>query len=102
MKDRQEYVLNLLINHREIHRVIIDQHYKEKHPDVTDEIILDLVRSIDGEDFLIETERGSFQYFTAEPVFNNEDPYRLVMFLCVFDDYLGIINAFRVNRRKNE
>lgn len=102
MAERNEYPLILKINHHEIHRVIIDQHYKESHPDVTDAIILDLIRSIDGEDFLIEAERGNFQYFKAEPVFKDQAPYRLVMLLCVFDDYLGVLNAFRVDRNKNE
>lgn len=91
-----------MINHRQIKRVIIDQHYKERHPDVTDETILELIQSIDGNDFLIESERGDFQYFTAEPVFKDDSPYRLVMMLCIFDDYLGVINAFRVDRSKHE
>lgn len=102
MSDRKEYSLQLTINHHQIQRVIIDQHYKIKHPDVTDEIILALIRTIDGEDYPIEAERGDFQYFAAEPVFNDESPYRLVMVLCVFEDYLGVINAFRVDRSKYE
>lgn len=63
---------------------------------------MELIRTIDGEDYPIEAERGEFQYFAAEPVFNDESPYRLVMVLCVFDDYLGVINAFRVDRSKYE
>ncbi|MCB0367723.1 MAG: hypothetical protein H6624_20230 [Bdellovibrionaceae bacterium] len=102
MAVRNEYPLRLMINHRQIKRVIIDQHYKERHPDVTDETILELIQSIDGNDFLIESERGDFQYFTAEPVFKDDSPYRLVMMLCIFDDYLGVINAFRVDRSKHE
>lgn len=100
MSNRNEYPLKLTINHRKLNRVIIDQHYKIKHQDVTDEIILDLVRSLDGEDYPVESERGEFEYFTAEPVFKDDNPYRLVMVLCIFDDYLGIINAFRVDRSK--
>lgn len=102
MAVRNEYPLRLKVNRHQISRVIIDQHYKAKHPDVTDQIILDLIQTIDGEDFPIEAERGDFQYFTAEPVFKNESPYRLVMVLCVCDDYLGVINAFRVDRSKYE
>lgn len=102
MTERNEYPLNLVINHNRIKRVIIDQHYKDKHPSVTDEIILDLVRTLDGEDFPVESERGEYQYFAVEPVYQNERPYRLVMLLCNFEDYLGVINAFRVDRRKYE
>lgn len=102
MSDRKEYSLQLTINLHQIKRVIIDQHYKIKHPDVTDEIILDLIRTIDGQDYSIEDERGDFQYFTAEPVYKDDSPYRLVMVLCIFEDYLGVINAFRVDRSKYE
>lgn len=102
MTDRKEYPLKVFINGHHLSRVIIDQHYRHNHPDVTDEIILDLVHSLDGEDFPIESEVEDFQYFTAEPVFRNRSPYRVVMVLCIFDDYLGVINAFRVDRSKHE
>ena len=102
MTARNEYPLKLKINHHDINRVILDQHYKEKHPDLTDQIILELIRSLDGEDFPIENERGDFQYFTAEPVFKDDSPYGIVMGLCFFDDYLGVINTFRVARSKHE
>lgn len=102
MADRKQYFLQIRINGRDLTRVIIDQHYKQNHPDVTDEIILDLLRSVDREDFPIESEIDGFQYFTAEPLFRGQDPYRIVMVLYIFDDYLGVINAFRVNRSKYE
>ena len=98
MAERKEYPLQIKINHHDIQRVIIDQHYKEKHPEVTDAIILELVQSLNGEDFPVEQQRGDFEYFTAEPVFKDNAPYRLVMVLCIFEDYLGVINAFRVDR----
>jgi hypothetical protein len=100
--DRKEYHLEIHINERHLNRVIIDQHYKKNHPNVTDEIILDLVRTLDGEIFPIESEVDDFQYFTVEPVFRDHNPYRIVMVLCIFDDYLGVINAFRVDRSKYE
>lgn len=102
MSERNEYPLHVIVNHRSLTRVVIDQHYKEKHPDVSDELIIELVKSISGEEFLVESEVDGFQYFTAEPVFNNDSPYRLVMLLCIFDDYLGVINAFRVDRSNYE
>ena len=68
--DRKEYALKIRINNRDLSRVIIDQYYADKHADsVDDQTILELVKTLDGEVFLIEAERGDFQYFTAEPVF---------------------------------
>lgn len=99
---RNAYPIKLRLNHRQINRVIIDQHYKRKHPDVTDLIIINLVQALDEEEFLIEEIRGKFQYFVVEPIFFKGAPYRLVLVLCIFDDYLGVINAFRVKRGRYE
>jgi hypothetical protein len=102
MSIRKEYQLQIEINGRKLTRVVIDQHYQENHAEsITDELILDLVRELDGEVFTVDSVRSDFQYlyFVAEPVFNEMRPYRVVMVLCIYDDYLGVINAFRVNRK---
>ncbi len=101
MSDRTEYRLQLTLNDRVLTRVIIDQYYKEKHADsVNDEIILDLVKTLDQKTIPIESERDGFQYFKAEPVVSDKKPFRLILVICIFDDYLGVINAFRVQRKK--
>ena len=100
MSSRKEYNLSVIINGRTLSRVIIDQYYKDKHKEVTDEIILDLIREINGENYDIESEKAGFQYFTVEPVLYEEKPYRLILLLCIHDDFLGVINAFRVQRKK--
>ena len=100
MNARKEYQLLVEINGRKLTRVVIDQHYQENHGEsITDELILELVQTIDGEVFTVDSVRGDFQYFVAEPVFDEMLPYRLVMLLSIHDDYLGVINAFRVNRK---
>ncbi len=102
MNDRKQYYLNVTINGNILSRVIIDQHYKEKHTEVTDEIILGLIREINGGNYDIESEANGFQYFTVEPVLYDEKPYRLILLLCIHDDFLGVVNAFRVQRKKYE
>lgn len=72
MSSRNEYPLS---------RVVIDQHYKEKHSDVTDEIILNLLSQISGRNFEIEDEEDGFQYFRVEPIFHNKAPSRLILLL---------------------
>ena len=75
MSDRTEYPLILTVNGRRISRIVIDQHYKKKHSEtISDEIILELVKELDGGVFSVEIERGGFQYFTAEPVFRDSAP----------------------------
>jgi hypothetical protein len=101
VSDRTEYKVSTYINGRLLRRVIIDQHYRVKHAkSLNDQVILKLVRELDGGIFPVEIERGDFQYFTVEPVLKNNLPYRLVLLICITDDYLGVINAFRVRRKK--
>lgn len=102
MDDKTEYELNILINEKKVTRVIIDQHYKIKHNELNDDDILNLVKKIDGKTFLIEDEKDGYEYFSVEPIFLEDRPYRLILLLYVFDDFLGVVNAFRVQRKNYE
>jgi len=93
---RPEYPLKLTVNGHEISRVVIDQHYKENHPELSDPLILELVKELDGRFFAVEAVRGDFEYFRAEPLFLDSKPHRVIFLLCVGDDFLGVVNAFRV------
>ncbi len=99
---RNEYALSLKFNHKIIRRVIIDQHYREKHSKtVNDPLILELVKELDQRVFDVEAERGEYQYFKVDPVFPSDGkdrPFRLILVLCIHDDYLGVINAYRIDR----
>ena len=99
MDEKTEYPIKLNINGVNISHVLIRQYYKKKHPDVTDQIILALIKTLHRGHFPIvdrKTENGcNYEFFVVEPVFYNEKPYRLVLVLCVGDDFLGVVNAFR-------
>ncbi len=95
---RPEYPLKITINGRMVNRVVIDQHYRENHAEsVTDELILELVKELDGGIFPIEKIVDEFEYFAVEPVVYEDRPYRIILVLCISDDYLGVINAFRID-----
>lgn len=80
MKQRPEYPLKITINGRNLNRVVIDQHYRLKHgQSMNDEIILDLVKTMDGKKFPPEKIQGENEYFTVEPVYRLEKPYRVVL-----------------------
>lgn len=98
MTKRPEYPLEITINGRDLNRVVIDQHYRLKHGDsMNDEIILELIKTLDGKKFPPEKVQGDHEYFTVEPVYRLEKPYRVILVLCLSDDYLGVVNAFRVD-----
>lgn len=84
MAGRNEYHLSLRINGRHLSRVIIDQHHKLKHPDISDKMILELVKTLNNENFEIQERKGSFEYFAVEPVWLEEKPYRLVLFSVLY------------------
>ena len=98
VSERPEYPLQITINGRTLSRVVIDQHYRLKHSEsINDKIILDLVKTLDGRKFPLEKQDGDFEYFTVEPVFSLEKPYRVVLLLCLSDNFLGVVNAYRVD-----
>ena len=98
---RNEYKFDLIINKRLISKVIIDQHYGEKHSDIiNDELILDLLKKIDNSFYPSIVKDDDFEYFKAEPVVLDDDPYRLIFLLYLKEDILGVINCFRVPRSK--
>lgn len=99
---RNEYSKSLIANGRNISTVIIDQHYKVSHPEIDDELILNLVQIIDGARLEPETTKGEFEYYKIDPLYFLDKPYRLIFLLCISDDYLGVINAFRVRGGQNE
>jgi hypothetical protein len=98
VSERPEYPLQISLNGRNLGRVVIDQHYRVNHDEsMNDQIILDLIKTLDGKKIPPERTQGEFEYFTVEPVYRFEKPYRVVLVLCLTDDYLGVVNAFRVN-----
>lgn len=82
------HALKININRRSLTRVILDQHYTEKHPEVNDELILELVKKLNRDVFEIESEECGFQYFRAEPVMYKKN--HTVLLLCIHDDFLGV------------
>jgi len=96
---RTEYASHLIINKSAISKVIIDQHYKENHSEtINDDLILKLLQEINGEFFPTISKDDEFQYFKAEPIILDDEPYRLIFLLYIHEDTLGVINCFRVQR----
>ena len=97
MSGRTEYLVQLILNGRKLKRVIIDPHYREKHSKaMSDDLILELVKTLDGRRFDPVSWQGEFEFFKIQPVLWKGKPYRLILTLCQSDDFLGVINAFRV------
>ncbi len=100
MDARNSYNLTLSINGRVLRRIIIDQHYALKHKDINDALILQLLRTLNHETFNIDIKKGEFEYFAIEPVTFENKHFRLILVISEHEDYLGVVNAFRVKRKK--
>ena len=103
---RREYPLKLTFNGRSIQRVLIDPHYEVRHREsIGDQLILDLLKLLDGEERLIEAiTRSGFEIVRISPLYWEVRAYRLILTLPPIDqeeaDYLGVINVFRIHERK--
>lgn len=95
MKKRPSYPAKLYVNGREINEIIIDSHYQEKHPDVNDLLILELVQKLDGKEWDPSETKDEWDFFMLDKIPHKGKFYRLVW--CMKDSclFIGVINCFR-------
>ena len=93
---RREYDISIAINRMRISKVIIDPHYEEKHADsISDEIIIQLVKTLDGEVIDPDQESPPYSYFTQDKMELNGKFYKLIWLLEDDQIYIGVVNAYR-------
>ncbi len=99
MQDKRcEYPLVLMLNKRCFSLVVVDTHYEKKHPEITDQLILELVIQLDGSIIELAGESGGFKYIAHEMRWQNKQ-YRIVLTYCE-ESFLGVINVFRVKEKR--
>jgi hypothetical protein len=90
----------IVVNEIKVIQVVIDLHYQEKHFDyMNDELILRLVKELDGRREVPETKAGQYSYF-ATLIELDEKQYRLIWLLEDHAIYIGVVNAYRDRRRR--
>jgi hypothetical protein len=98
--NRLEYIIKgIWINGVYIQRVVIDQHVR-KHKDIDDLLILNLARQLDGIKEKPEATENGFSYFANKFVVHNKQ-YKLVWLLEENKVYIGVVTAYRDNRKKD-
>ena len=97
---RRDYDIEpITINWMRISKVIIDSHYEEKHGSAIDDaLILKLVNKLDGRLELPEALDESFSYFFTL-LDLDEKQYRLIWLLEKDAIYVGVVNAYRGDRK---
>lgn len=87
--------MTLKVNGRLITEVVIDTHYEEKHPDINDELILELVKKLDGRDFPPTDRDEDWEFFMVDRMKHEGKLYRLIWCMQDHSLFIGVINAFR-------
>jgi len=76
--------------------VVIDPHFEAKHANsITDEIILDLVKQLDGKIILPDEVTPPYSYFKQDRMELNGKFYRLIWLVEENEIYIGVVNAHR-------
>jgi hypothetical protein len=96
MARRREYPLRIVVNGVQITKVIIDPHYEENHAEsITDKIVIELVKTLDGLSVLPEVVKEPFSYFAQDGIEMGGKLYKLIWLLEDDEIYVGVINAYR-------
>ena len=92
---RRFYTAHCLVNGRQINEIAIDPHYEEKHRDIHDELILELVALLNGNYYQPEERHEDWEFFSLDRIDHQEKRYRLIW--CMRDEFnfIGVINCFR-------
>lgn len=76
-EEKKTYALNLEVNGYYFPKVEISQHYKKKHSDITDELILELLKLfVDKRTF--QPDKLTADYFVLEKIFHHGKKYKLI------------------------
>ena len=94
--NRRSYKTCLRINNRQISVVIVDPHYEAKHgSSIDDQIILELVKMLDGGTFPAADVVDDFEYYVTDSMSLHGKLYKLVWLLEKNQLYVGIVNVYR-------
>ena len=99
MKRREYDIEPITVNRTLINKVIIDPHYEQKHGgDIDDALILQLVNKLDGRFEVPVTVDEDFSYFVTLLNLNRKQ-YRLIWLLETEAVFVGVVNAYRDDRK---
>ena len=101
MSRREHSISPIKVNRILISKVIIDPHFEVKHDDhMSDELILELVKKLNGRIEVPEAkDEDGFSYF-ATLLEHEEKQYRLIWLLEGNSIYVGVLNAYRDDRKE--
>jgi hypothetical protein len=96
-KEKKTYSLSLETNGYYFQKVEISQHYKKKHADITDELILELLKLfVDKKDF--QPDKLTTDYFVLEKILHHGKKYKLVYQVENQKTFI-VVNCYRIRKK---
>lgn len=96
-KEKKTYSLSLETNGYSFRQVEISQHYQKKHSDITDELILELLKLfVDKKDF--QPDKLTTDYFVLEKILHLGKKYKLVWQIENQKTFI-VVNCYRIRKK---
>jgi hypothetical protein len=95
VSERRIYAARLTVNGQRIDEIIIDSHYRVKHADINDLIILELCKELDGKIFEPSHQDKDWEFYMLDRIEYDHKFYRLIWCMQTHSLFIGIINCFR-------
>ena len=96
-EEKKTYSLALEVNGYSFQKVDISQHYQKKHPDITDELILELLKLfVDKRDF--QPDKLTTDYFVLEKILHLGKKYKLVWQIENGKTFI-VVNCYRIKKK---
>ena len=96
-EERKTYTLKLEVNGYCFQKVEISQHYQKKHPDITDELILELLKLF-ADKRTFQPDKLTTDYFVLEKIFYQEKKYKLVWQIENQSSFI-VVNCYRIKKK---
>ena len=96
-EEKKTYTLNIEVNGYSFLKVDISQHYQKKHADITDELILELLKLfVDKKTF--QPDKLTTDYFVLEKILHLGKKYKLVWQIENQNSFI-VVNCYRIKKK---
>lgn len=96
-EEKKTYALSLKVNGYSFQKVEISRHYQVKHADITDELILELLKLfVDKRTF--QPDKLTADYFVLEKILHLDKKYKLVWQIENGKTFI-VVNCYRIKKK---
>ena len=95
--NKATYSLKIEVNGYQFSGLVISHHYQEKHADITDELILELLKLfVNGKTF--QPDKLTTDYFVLEKILHQGKKYKLIWQIENQKTFI-VVNCYRIRKK---